>query len=226
MVPEFRVLASLTVLCILPLYGVVAGDDCDAYVDTYGQWHTKQYCSMAFCCGTCNNRYCCFNPFDKLDEDQMMCSMNSAGFGTFIAVGITIFVLFIVTIILCFTCSCCCLYKMCRRSPQPVVTTTTATVIHAPYPQQQMAPQNYPAPAAYPAYHPVPVHPSHMYPGAMPAGGQATASYPTQYPPPYPAQVAGPPGYQETMATGAGVPYPAAQPPYNPAFVDSPKQGY
>lgn len=36
-------------------------------------------------------------------------------FGATAAIGLTIFVLFVVTIIICFTCSCCCLYKMCRR---------------------------------------------------------------------------------------------------------------
>lgn len=36
-------------------------------------------------------------------------------FGATVAIGVTIFVVFIATIIICFTCSCCCLYKMCRR---------------------------------------------------------------------------------------------------------------
>lgn len=36
-------------------------------------------------------------------------------FGATVAIGLTIFVLSVVTIIICFTCSCCCLYKMCRR---------------------------------------------------------------------------------------------------------------
>lgn len=31
------------------------------------------------------------------------------------AIGLTVFVVFIATIIVCFTCSCCCLYKMCCR---------------------------------------------------------------------------------------------------------------
>lgn len=41
-------------------------------------------------------------------------------FGATVAIGVTIFVVFIATIIICFTCSCCCLYKMCcpqRRKP-------------------------------------------------------------------------------------------------------------
>lgn len=224
--PGLRMPALLAALCVLCQHGGVAGDDCDAYVDSSGQWHNKQYCTFSYCCGTCNNRYCCVNPFDKLDDDQFMCSVNTASFGTFIAVGITIFVIFVVTVILCFTCSCCCLYKMCRRPPAPVITTTTSTVIQTPYPQQQGMPQNYPVQAPYPGYQPLPVQPAQMYHGGMPAGGMPTAPYPTPYPPPYPSQIAGPPGYQESMATGAGAPYPAAQPPYNPAFVDSAKPAY
>ncbi|KAF6101089.1 shisa family member 5 [Phyllostomus discolor] len=103
------------------------------------------------------------------------------GFGATVAVGVTIFVLFIVTIIACFTCSCCCLYKMCRR-PRPVVTTTTSTtVVHAPYPQPPSVPPTYPGPS-YQGYQPI-----------APQPGMVAAPYPTQYPPPYPAQPTGPP---------------------------------
>ncbi|XP_016048225.2 protein shisa-5 isoform X4 [Erinaceus europaeus] len=131
-------------------------------------------------------------------------------FGASVAIGLTIFVLFIVTIIVCFTCSCCSLYKMCRR-PRPIVTTTTATtVVHAPYPQPANMPPSYPGPV-YQGYQPMPPQP-----------GLPGAPYPTQYPPPYPAQPMGPPTYHETLA-GAAMPYPASQPPYNPAYMDPPK---
>ncbi|XP_053525149.1 protein shisa-5 isoform X4 [Artibeus jamaicensis] len=135
-------------------------------------------------------------------------------FGATVAVGVTIFVLFIVTIIACFTCSCCCLYKMCCR-PRPVVTTTTSTtVVHAPYPQPPSVPPTYPGPS-YQGYHPI-----------APQPGMAPAPYPTQYPPPYPAQPTGPPAYHETLAGGAATPYPPSQPPYNPAYMDPPKAAY
>ena len=39
-------------------------------------------------------------------------------FGATVAIGLTIFVLSVVTVIICFTCSCCYLYKMCRRPPR------------------------------------------------------------------------------------------------------------
>ncbi|KAL4840923.1 hypothetical protein H8958_013967, partial [Nasalis larvatus] len=106
------------------------------------------------------------------------------GFGATLAVGLTIFVLSVITIIICFTCSCCFLYKTCRQR----------------------------RPSNYQGYHTMPPQP-----------GMPAAPYPMQYPPPYPAQLMGPPAYHETLAGGGAVPYPASQPPYNLAYMDAPK---
>ncbi|XP_074260010.1 protein shisa-5 isoform X2 [Saimiri boliviensis] len=191
-----------------------------------------------FCCGTCYDRYCCSDVLKKFVWTEEGCSVPEAsvpadvepveqlgsalrfrpgyddpmsGFGATLAVGLTIFVLSVVTIIVCFTCSCCCLYKTCRR-PRPVVTTTTSTtVVHAPYPQPPSVPPSYPGPS-YQGYHAMPPQP-----------GMPAAPYPMQYPPPYPAQPMGPPAYHETLAGGAAAPYSASQPPYNPAYMDAPK---
>ncbi|XP_074139143.1 protein shisa-5 isoform X2 [Sminthopsis crassicaudata] len=186
-----------------------------------------------FCCGNCIFKYCCSDVRKKFDDSDILCSDRSLeweekdekmkfesdldhnpppGFGTFVGIGATIFVLIVVTIIFCLTCSCCCLYKMCRR-PRPVVTTTSTTVVHSAYPQQQSVPPGYPG-AMYQGYQPMPVQP-----------GMPVAPYPTQYPPPYPAQPTGPPAYHEAQP-GAGAPYPISQPPYNPAYVEPPKTGY
>ncbi|XP_048346154.1 protein shisa-5 [Sphaerodactylus townsendi] len=234
------VLRSLLLVVLLP--GGFC-ENCTAYKDSDGHLNTEKSC-LEFCCGTCTSRYCCSDFLQKLDEDvQLLCNEMSESmseepvmgeamkfrsdfddweaeanksFGTFVAIGVTLFVLFIVTVILCFTCSCCCLYKACRRTPQPIVTTTTATtVVQVPYPQQPGTSPGYPG-GYHAGYHPVPVQPQ---PGAP------VAPYPTQYPPPYPMQPAGPPAYHETMA-GAGAPYPTAQPPYNPAYMDPPKPSY
>ncbi|XP_070247300.1 protein shisa-5 isoform X1 [Myotis yumanensis] len=201
-----------------------------------GDSFSPKTCPM-FCCGTCYNQYCCsdilksvWNKEGCADNQDSLASVRNnmetfpsslkytdidtdplPGFGATIAIGLTIFVLFIVTIIACFTCSCCCLYKMCRR-PRPIVTTTTATtVVHAPYPQPTGVPPSYPGPS-YQGYHPIPPQP-----------GMVAAPYPTQYPPPYPAQPVGPPAYHETLAGDAAMAYPASQPPYNPAYMDPPK---
>ncbi|XP_073757275.1 protein shisa-5 isoform X4 [Callorhinus ursinus] len=165
-----------------------------------------------FCCGNCYNQYCCSDELKKFVGSEGSCAGPEARFGATVAIGLTIFVLSVVTVIICFTCSCCYLYKMCRRPPRPVVTTTTATtVVHTPYPQPPSVPPSYPGPT-YQGYHPMPPQP-----------GMPVAPYPTQYPPPYPAQPMGPPAYHETLAGGAAMPYPASQPPYNPAYMDPPK---
>ncbi|XP_028612528.1 protein shisa-5 isoform X2 [Grammomys surdaster] len=188
-----------------------------------------------FCCGSCSNQYCCSDMLKKIQWNEEMCpepesrlsshpeetpehpgsalrfrsSIDSddpmSGFGATVAIGVTVFVVFIATIIICFTCSCCCLYKMCCPSRRPVVTnTTTTTVVHTPYPQPQPVAPSYPGPT-YQGYHPMPPQP-----------GMPAAPYPTQYPPPYLAQPAGPPAYHESLAG-------ASQPPYNPAYMDPPK---
>ncbi|XP_028742757.1 protein shisa-5 isoform X1 [Peromyscus leucopus] len=194
-----------------------------------------------FCCGSCSSQYCCSDVQKRVSWDEDACtepeasrfsthpetleqlgsalrfrssfdSDHMSGFGATVAIGVTIFVVFIATIIICFTCSCCCLYKMCCNRPRPVVTnTTTTTVVHTPYPQPPSVAPSYPGPT-YQGYHPMPPQP-----------GMPTAPYPTQYPPPYLAQPVGPPAYHESLAGGSAAPYSASQPPYNPAYVDPPK---
>ncbi|XP_044307193.1 protein shisa-5 isoform X2 [Varanus komodoensis] len=212
-------------------------EDCKAYKDSDGNFYMSISCPV-YCCGTCNNRSCCSDYLQRFDEiKELTCSSqlfesypsaeeqpmkfrsdmddwySPPPSGTIIAIGVSLFILFIVTIIVCFTCSCCCLYKACRRQPRPVVTTTTATtVVQVPYPQQPAA--AYPA-GVYQGYNPVPVQPQPGMPGAP---------YPVQYPPPYPMQPAAPPAYHETMAADAGAP--VTQPPYNPAYMDPPKPSY
>ncbi|XP_051059838.1 protein shisa-5 isoform X1 [Phodopus roborovskii] len=193
-----------------------------------------------FCCGSCSSQYCCSDVLKKVQWNENICTEPEAsrsstppetleqlgsalrfrssfdsdpmpGFGAPVAIGLTIFVVFIATIIICFTCSCCCLYKMCCQ-PRPVVTnTTTTTVVHTPYPQPSSVPPSCPGPT-YQGYHPMPPQP-----------GMPAAPYPTQYPPPYVAQPMGPPAYHETLAGGSAAPYSATQPPYNPAYMDPPK---
>ncbi|XP_045435577.1 protein shisa-5 isoform X2 [Pipistrellus kuhlii] len=223
MAPAPRV---LLLLLLLPPPGA-QGDVC--LLNT-GDSLSPKACPQ-FCCGTCDRQYCCPDVLKRavwsqgcdhrldsiqkhLEEaaalleksDSLLSDVDTdpmPGFGATIAIGLTIFVLFIVTIIVCFTCSCCCLYKMCCR-PRPVVTTTTATtVVHAPYPQPPAVPPSYPGPS-YQGYHPIPPQP-----------GMVAA--------PYPAHPVGPPAYHETLAGDAAMAYPASQPPYNPAYMDPPK---
>ncbi|XP_053932281.1 protein shisa-5 isoform X1 [Cuculus canorus] len=217
------------------------GEFCPAYIDHHGKAQPADSCPI-FCCGDCLHRYCCSNVVFRFNEEQLQCNLlggwasdlsymndieqffqdpgddisSSLSFGTLIAIGITVCAVIIITFILCLTCSCCCLYKACRR-PRPVVTTTTSTtVVHAPYPQPQGVPPNYPV-APYQGYEAVAIQPQ---------PGMPVAPYPVQYPPPYPMQPPGPPAYHETMAAGSGAPYPISQPPYNPAYMDPQKPTY
>ncbi|XP_065543149.1 protein shisa-5 isoform X2 [Lathamus discolor] len=194
----------------------VLGEDCQAYVDHHGKAQPANSCPY-FCCGDCMLQYCCSNALLKFDEQQQLqCNLLDGSFGTLAAIVVAVCAVIIITIILCLTCSCCCLYKACRR-PRPVVTTTTSTTVaHAPYPQQQGASPNYQV-APYQGYQPVAIQPQ---------PGMPVAPYPAQYPPPYPMQPSGPPAYHETVAAGAGAPYPISQPPYNPAYVDPQKPTY
>uniref|UniRef100_A0A8D0G676 Protein shisa-5 n=1 Tax=Sphenodon punctatus TaxID=8508 RepID=A0A8D0G676_SPHPU len=243
--PSSRSLLALGFLLLLPSPPAGAlGEDCKAYTDSDGHTHPIKSCPE-FCCGTCNNRYCCTNYLYKFYEaEHHLCNMLAErtsqlvreealmyrtdfnddwtpSFPIAAVIGVVLFVAFIVLIIACFTCSCCCLYQMCRK-PRPVVTTsTTTTVVQVPYPQQQGTPAGYPA-ARYPAapyqgYYPVP---------AQPQPGMPVAPQPTSYPPPYPVQPSGPPAYHETVAAGAGTPYPISQPPYNPAYMDAQNSTY
>nr|XP_045361972.1 protein shisa-5 isoform X2 [Camelus bactrianus] len=199
--------AGMLLLLLPPPPPGAHGEVC---VASHGRNPFPEFCPD-FCCGTCYDQYCCSDVLKKFVWTEEECDVLEARFGTTVAVGLTIFVLSVVTVIICFTCSCCYLYKMCRR-PRPVVTTTTATtVVHTPYPQPPSVPPSYPGPT-YQGYH-----------SMSPQPGVPAAPYPTQYPPPYPAQPMGPPAYHETVAGGAAMPYPASQPPYNPAYMEPPK---
>ncbi|KAL4655838.1 protein shisa-5-like [Arapaima gigas] len=232
------------------LVSAAAADYCKSYTNPSGTYHPDDLCGGSkFCCGTCFSRYCCSLKYLELDDDaQDKCSTyesikspNTAA----IASGILSVVIFIVVVISCCVCPCCCIYKMCRKSPRPVVTTHTTTVINAPYPQQPAAPQAYQGAAYQPVS--VPVQPAY---GVQP---MPTAPYQGQ---PYPSQgymgqnPGPPPPYQETGPAYPPAPMPysqagyragqptyppqppamppfeATQPAYNPAYVEPPKTGY
>ncbi|XP_072308779.1 uncharacterized protein [Eucyclogobius newberryi] len=209
-------LSGLVVLAFIVVFTpcIFAGDDCKAYTDISGVYHTRQWCYSGFCCGTCLNRYCCMDSFWKLSEDkQEDCDFDSRNDILPMVLGIGSFIFIALIFVLCCVCPCCCLYKVCRR-PRPVVATThhTTVVTHAPqsYPQQpSAASQPYQGPhqgpqyaphqgPQYTPYHSVPVQPGY---GAPPMPYQGAPYVPGP-----------PPTYQE--ATG---PYPAAPMPYSQA---------
>lgn len=140
-------------------------------------------------------------------DDEPFCS-NQTHFSSFVAIGVSFFGIFLFSLVLCLCCPCCLLYKLARRGRQPVVTSsTTTTVVQSAYPQHQPVPAQGFVP--YQGYSAMPVQPGPAAGVPYPAG----AAYPPPYPTPYSGQ---PPSYQDTVATGAGAPYPVAQPVYNP----------
>ncbi|XP_039971786.1 protein shisa-5-like [Xiphias gladius] len=208
-------LSSVVVLaaCVILAPCVSAGDqECKSYRDFSNTYHSSKYCISGFCCGTCNNRYCCENTIWKLSEDKQEDCGDSA-FTSYpsslsVGVGIASVVVLMLIFICCCVCPCCCLYEVCRK-PRPVLATTTHTTVvtNAPqqYPQQPTAmpsqPQSYQG-AQYPPYQSVPVQPGY---GAQPF---PTSPYQGQ-----PFTPGPPPTYQE--ATGPG--YPPNPMPYSQA---------
>ncbi|XP_060714675.1 protein shisa-5 [Tachysurus vachellii] len=224
------------------LFTAVA-DDCDSYYTAAGIYKKSQDCKpWQFCCGTCDNRYCCPDPFSKLTLD---CDFMEYSNTIPLAAGIASMIIFIILIIACCVCPCCCLYQMCRK-PRPVMATTTTTIVNTQYPQQQP-----PNPATqYPAYQPVPAQPGYSaQPGyggqAMPAAPYQGQPYVPGPPPPYQESGGYPAPYSQAAFDGSHAPYPlnplgqpsfphpppttdynAAQPPFNPAYLEQPKTGY
>ncbi|XP_067271729.1 protein shisa-5 [Pseudorasbora parva] len=225
-------------------------DDCKPYFTSNSVYKPFIRCRYTFCCGTCDDRYCCSNPLLKLSEEKQDDCFFKTNDNMYVAVGVTIagLVTFIIMFIICCVCPCCCIYKMCRN-PRPVMgATTTTTVISSQYPQQPNVQGS-----QYPPYQPM-IPPQSGYSGAPGYGGQPMPTAPYQGqgyaagpPPPY--QEAGGPGYpapysqaafdggkaaypiQPPVQPGFAHPPPPAnysstQPAYNPAYVEPPKTGY
>nr|XP_055072748.1 protein shisa-5-like isoform X2 [Misgurnus anguillicaudatus] len=229
----------------------VADDDCKSYWTSNGMYKPPIDCNyMQFCCGTCNDRRCCYNPLEKLSEDaQDDCFFYTGNSDVMpLVVGVTVagIVGFIILFTICCVCPCCCLYKTCRK-PRPIMTTATTTVITSQYPQQPVIQGG-----QYPPYQPMP--PQQGYGGQPAYGGQPMPTGPYQgqpyaVGPPPPYQEAGGPGYPVPYSQAAFAPgqasypihppvqpgftqpppptdYNSTQPAYNPAYMPPPKTGY
>ncbi|XP_027564030.1 protein shisa-4-like, partial [Neopelma chrysocephalum] len=60
-----------TLLVAMATSMVAGGEDCLWYVDKNGSWHPGFDCEFfTFCCGTCQQRYCCRDPLRLLTERQ------------------------------------------------------------------------------------------------------------------------------------------------------------
>ncbi|KAJ3602838.1 hypothetical protein NHX12_030583 [Muraenolepis orangiensis] len=211
----------LTCVVLVVLIPVVSGgsQDCKSYTDLTNTYHASTTCYLGFCCGSCNNRYCCRDSFWRFTEDKQEDCPDSSSMYDSVTIGSTVggVVVLIVIFISCCICPCCCLYKICRN-PRPVIATTTHTTVvsNTHYPQQPTAssgapPQSYQG-GAFPGYQPIPVQPGY---GAQPMPqGYGAQPMPQGYGPqpmpsaaPYPGYTPGPPPpYQEAMGPGYGPP--------------------
>ncbi|XP_005059549.2 PREDICTED: protein shisa-4 [Ficedula albicollis] len=98
---------------------VAGGEDCLWYVDKNGSWHPGFDCEFfTFCCGTCQQRYCCRDPLRLLTERQQRhCLAFSPKTIAGIASAVVLFIAIVTTIVCCFMCSCCYLYQR-RQHPR------------------------------------------------------------------------------------------------------------
>ncbi|XP_023282580.1 protein shisa-5-like isoform X1 [Seriola lalandi dorsalis] len=210
------------VLCVALAPSVSAEDNyCKSYTDITNTYISSQYCFPRYCCGSCQNRYCCERKYLELTEDEQDDCTFSSTYHHINPLPIVLSISFLVVIVLificCCVCPCCCLYKACCK-PRPVVATTTHTTVVTtspqPYPQQSTSmpsqPHSYQG-AQYSPYQPIPMQPGY---GTQPMPqGYGAQPMPTM---PYSGQLftpGPPPTYQE--ATGPA--YPPKQMPYSQA---------
>ncbi|XP_041946438.1 protein shisa-4 [Alosa pseudoharengus] len=197
---------ALSVLSlILSSWPVSANEDCLWYVDKNGTWHNGFDCPViTSCCGNCQRRYCCMDPFKIITErEQKRCMLFQFSPTTIagIASSILLFVAIIATMVCCFMCSCCYLYQRRQqrgRTPydaqhipmasypvEPMYDAFGKPLGHPDYPNPPMgypmAPQYHPGmPQQYPMMPPGPYAP---YPHNDPSYSQAPPPYsPPQYP--------------------------------------------
>ncbi|XP_051550878.1 protein shisa-5-like isoform X2 [Myxocyprinus asiaticus] len=175
---------------------------------------------LEFCCGTCDNKYCCSDPQKRLTSDAQIDCLNESlnkirkalepphdsDDTVTIVITLTVVgaVILIKLFILCWVCPCCCLYKKCRN-PRPTTTVVTTqflpTIIRG---------------SQYPPYQPLPNQPEHCNQPAY--GGQHMATGPFQGRPYVPGL---PPPYQEA---GSGYPLPYSQAGYDGGQATYPAQ--
>ncbi|XP_029948151.1 protein shisa-5-like isoform X1 [Salarias fasciatus] len=243
------VLALCVIFCS---YASADDKDCQAYRDLSSTYHYSRRCYIGFCCGTCNNRYCCTDSAWRLSEDrQDECeSLSDMGETLPMIFGVAFVIVLLLIFICCCVCPCCCLYKICHK-PRPVIATTTHTTVVTStpqqYPQQPVAvhapPQQYPGGQYQPPYQSIPVQPGYpAQPSAyhgQPYGAGPPPTYQEAIGPMYPSH---PAPYSQAAFGPGQPPYPLqpaakpqanappagpdflAQPAYNPDYVAPPHQ--
>ncbi|XP_056614725.1 uncharacterized protein LOC130429904 [Triplophysa dalaica] len=229
-----------------------ANDACQFHTTSSGVQKPFDFCGIPvswdgsrFCCGTCDDRYCCADPQKKLSsEAQRAClrklfdnlrirPSTGADDVTIIAIMVPIIGLVFLSVlfIVCWVHPRCILYKKCRNLTRATIGTVVTThflphqtVINGgQYPTHQMLPNN-------PEYggQPVPTGPYQGQRCLPPPYQQAGAGYPIPYTQPpyiceqYPVHPPAPSGVAQNQVPRDYKPIPA----FNPVYVGSSKTGY
>ncbi|XP_041836539.1 protein shisa-5-like [Melanotaenia boesemani] len=205
----------LCIWCIVVVPAVWA-DDCNSYWDMNDNYHDVQSCYM-YCCGNCNDRYCCSDKKNSLtQEKQDGCpgSVNNKSKNIALimgnVIGALILIIICVTVITCCMVPCCLCYKKCRKTHnqrQIAMITTVNT------PQPTVSPTGYQS---------VPRHEGPPMPTAPPPSYlESTNPAPSTFvfsqgQPMYTGQASSEP-HSELPHSDALV-----QPPYNPSYGPNP----
>ncbi|XP_034022064.1 protein shisa-5-like [Thalassophryne amazonica] len=206
-----KVFSCLVCVLYVILLPTACADECSGFWDIGGIYHETRQCGLLYCCGSCDERFCCINTNSRLDQELcIQTPQRHYGYGggshssiIFAAIfGSLIPLVIFVTLIICFFAPCCLLYKHCQKQRhQPAIHTTTTVY--------QLSPQ--PGPTANPGYQPVPIQPGNL---------PMTPPPYTEYSQPiYPPHRSGPP-YSQPPPTEVLV-----QPPYNPSYAPNPRTG-
>ncbi|EPQ20360.1 Protein shisa-4 [Myotis brandtii] len=106
----------LTAIALLLLGAplALASTECLGYLDEADSWRLGFSCEpLAFCCGTCSQRYCCGDPGLRLSQfQQKRCLVFSPKFVVRLVTAVTLFMAMVTT---CCCCFCLCRYLIRRR---------------------------------------------------------------------------------------------------------------
>uniref|UniRef100_A0A673HMX4 Shisa N-terminal domain-containing protein n=1 Tax=Sinocyclocheilus rhinocerous TaxID=307959 RepID=A0A673HMX4_9TELE len=199
--------STLAVLLLLSagLFTVKAGfgENCESYYTIYNEYRPGFKCFFQYCCGNCDNRFCCLSEHLKLTEspdgEQIFCAFSFLGRTGLVKLNYT-------------------LISVLFFSPSAVAGAHVTTVTNTHFIQQQPVMQG----AQCPQYQPVPTQPGYGQP--MQTGPYQGQPYAPGPPPScqamYPMQPPAQPGvaYMPSQTSN--------QLAYNPAYVQPPNIGY
>nr|XP_055072744.1 protein shisa-5 [Misgurnus anguillicaudatus] len=218
----------------------VAHSDCNFFTTNSGEFKHTVICNLTeiwyrlkgtFCCGTCDNRYCCTDPQKRLtDVQQNDCDFkvfkdllepppetNDDGLVAIIVIVVGAIV-FSVLFLICWVSPSCYLYKKCRN-PSPVMeVTTVVTTQHLPQPTVIIG-------GRYPPYQPLTNDPENECPMGSYEGQPCVPGLPPPYQEADPGYPVHPPARSDFAHNPLHTDYtsPPPPPPINPAYVESTK---